>query len=40
MEVHKKARTQLDELFDEIKAIRTKIEKPVEDDVDALGGVM
>lgn len=40
MELHKKAKTQLDELFDEIKAIRTKIEKPVEDDVDALGGVM
>lgn len=41
MELHKKAKMQLDELFDEIKAISTKIDKPVgATDVDSLGGVM
>lgn len=39
MELHKKAKMQLDELFDEIKAIQTKIDKPVTD-VDSLGGAM
>ena len=39
MELHKKAKIALDSLFEEIKHISIKIEKPVED-VDTLGGVM
>ena len=39
MELHKKAKDQLDMLCDDIKAIETKISKDVPD-VDALGGVM
>lgn len=39
MELHKKAKIALDGLFEEIKHISIKIDKPV-DDVDTLGGVM
>jgi dynein heavy chain len=37
--LHKKAKTLLENLTDEIKQIKLKIEKPVKD-IDSLGGVM
>ncbi len=38
-DLHKKAKTLLENLTDEIKQIKLKIEKPVKD-IDSLGGVM
>jgi hypothetical protein len=38
-DLHKKAKTLLESLTDEIKQIKLKIEKPVKD-IDSLGGVM
>ena len=40
-DIHKKAKTLLEQLTDEIKQIRLKIEKPVKvGEIDSLGGVM
>lgn len=38
-DLHKKAKTHLESLTDDIKQIRLKIEKPVKD-IDSLGSVM
>ena len=38
-DIHKKAKTLLEQLTDEIKQIRLKIEKPVKE-IDSLGSVM
>jgi hypothetical protein len=38
-DLHKKAKTLLENLTDEIKQIKLKIDKPVKD-IDSLGGVM
>jgi len=38
-DLHKKAKTELEHLTDEIKAIKLKIEKPAQD-IDSLGQIM
>lgn len=38
-DLHKKAKTELENYCDEIKQIKLKIEKPAKD-IDSLGGVM